>query len=154
MTWKNRISRTGLGNRDKFRGLKDIYEGYKPSHNAGVYRPIQINPLTGFVFQRNHTTDDMGLSRNDGDIVICPSPWRSKKGTAGPRSRSAPPEYNWQPSPEYYGFTWREIAPKGNDVCSILKHHSEAAAEDPEHLPTDFIKSLIFKDEDQCPEVS
>ena len=39
-------------------------------------------------------------------------------------------------------------------TCDILKAHSEQLQEDPERLSTEFIKSLINKNKDPCPDLT
>jgi hypothetical protein len=47
----------------------------------------------------------------------------------------------------------RDTFDNGGSVCEILKVHHEKRINDPERLPTDFLKSLINKKEDPCPDI-
>jgi len=42
----------------------------------------------------------------------------------------------------------------GKTTCEIIKNHHKMLADDPERLSTDFIKSIINKKEDPCPDVN
>jgi hypothetical protein len=43
---------------------------------------------------------------------------------------------------------------KSAGVCSLLEAHHTALSEDPERLSTNFLKNLINRKEDPCPQVS
>ena len=40
-----------------------------------------------------------------------------------------------------------------SDTCSLIKNHHEILKDDPERLSTDFMKKIINKEEDPCPEI-
>ena len=56
----------------------------------------------------------------------------------------------WELEEKYFGKEYQEL--RNSNVCVILKKHAEELKDDPDRLPTDFIKTLAGLKKEDCSE--